>query len=124
MSVKAWADQLRSSENQQNPENQRIIDAFQSLLESQSTPEAAAGSIAAICEPLIKRNPNSLRNGTVWGILCDAVRTLGGSNEVDERLVDLLSSMTELPDVTDEHGNAIKHEWGGKYWTDLFRFSV
>lgn len=124
MSVKAWADQKRSSKNQQDPENQRMIDAFQRLLEGQSTPEAAARSIAAICEPLIKRDPSNLRNGAVWGILCDAVRTLGGSNEVNERLVDLLSSMTKLPDVTDGHGNAIKHEWGGRYWTDLPMFAL
>lgn len=119
MSVKAWAHQKRSSKDQQHPENQRIIDAFQGLLEGHLTPEAAARSIAAISEPLIKLDPSNPRIGAVWDILCDAVRALGGSKEVNERLVDLLSSMRELPEVTDEHGTAIKHEWNGRYWTDL-----
>lgn len=118
MSVKAWADERRSSEYLQNPENQCIIDAFQSLLEGKSTPETAARSINAICVPLIRRDPNDWRIGDVWVSLCEAARALGGSKEVDERLVDLLSSMKELS-VTDERGNAIRHEWGGNYWTDL-----
>jgi hypothetical protein len=96
-----------------------MIDASQSLLEGNSTPEAATRSIAAICESLIKLDPSNLHNGAVFDILCDAVRALGGSTEVKERLIDLLNSMRELPEVTDEHGNVLKHEWGGRYWTDL-----
>jgi hypothetical protein len=96
-----------------------MIDAFQSLLEGNSTPEAATRSITAICAPLIKLDPSNLHSGAVFDILCDAVRALGGSKEVNERSVDLLSSMRALPEVTDEHGNVLKHEWGGRYWTDL-----
>ncbi len=119
MSVKAWAQQKRSSNDHQDGEYQDMINAFESLLEGHSTPQATARNIAAICEPLIKRDPSNPRNGTVWDILCDAVRVLGGSKDINDRLIDLLSSMIELPEVKDERGTIIKHEWGGRYWTDL-----
>lgn len=47
------------------------------------------------------------------------MQALSGSTEANERLIDLLSSMRELPEVTDEHGNVLKHEWGGRYWMEL-----
>ena len=36
-------------------------------------------------------------------------------------MIDLLNSISQLPDVTDEDGNAITPEWksAGVYWRDL-----
>ncbi|KAE8381114.1 hypothetical protein BDV26DRAFT_289817 [Aspergillus bertholletiae] len=117
--IRAWAIAERSSSGRETPTDQYIIDVIQSLLDANVTPEAAARSVTAIYEPLVKRNPNDPLLGGVWYILCSAVRTLGGNNEVNELLVKLLCSIAQVPGVRDEHGNIIRHEWGGRYWMDL-----
>ncbi len=118
MSVESWANAARRSKYRQTPEEQGTIDALQGLLEGKLTPNIAAGTISLLYEPLLKGSPNSAEVMSLWEILCDAVRALGGSKDLSERLVDLLDSISQLPDVTDEHGNAIIPEWKpGVFWT-------
>lgn len=121
MLVEAWANAARRDKYRQNSEHQRAIDTFQGLLEGNITPNTAAGTLSSLYEPSIRRSSNPSPVVTLWGILCDAVRALGGNKELSERLVDLLDSISQLPDVTDEHGNAITPEWksAGVYWRDL-----
>ena len=120
-SVEAWADAARRHKYRQDFVYQRTIDTFQNVLECKTAANTAAATISSLYEPLIKRDPHSSPVGPVWAILCDAVRTLGGNNDLTQRLVDLLISISELPDVTDDHGNPIFAEWQsrGGYWRIL-----
>lgn len=121
MSVEAWANTARRDRYRQHSEHQRAIDAFQGLLEGNTTPDATADTIASLYEALIKHPSITTSVATLWGILCDAIRALGGDKELSERLVDLLNSTSRLPDVTDEHGNALTPDWksAGVYWRSL-----
>ncbi|KAH7372255.1 hypothetical protein BKA66DRAFT_513831 [Pyrenochaeta sp. MPI-SDFR-AT-0127] len=119
MTMEAWIKNERLSKERQNVVDQQTIDVYENIIRGDLTPEAAARKVSVIYEPIIKENPSDLRIASVWYILCSAVRALGSDTEVNERLVDLLSSIRKLPDVLDEHGNALTHEWGGRYWTDL-----
>ncbi|OTB04257.1 hypothetical protein M426DRAFT_11879 [Hypoxylon sp. CI-4A] len=123
MSVQAWAAKARSSAEYQSVESQRLIDAYQSLLEGKSTPQDAAQIVSTILEPIIKRSPDDKHTAFVWGFLCDSVRHLGGDKAVSERLVDFLDSIVKL-DVKDDLGNIIKHEWGGRFWSNLPTFAL
>lgn len=53
-------------------------------------------------------------------------QTLVGSKELSEHLLDLLDSISELPDVTDKDGNAITPQWEnvGVYWRDMPEFAI
>lgn len=105
-SIKAWPDDAHRCKYYQDSEH-RTVDTFQSVFEGKTPLNAAAGIISSLYEPLIKREPYSSPVMVVWGILCSAAQALGGNSELAERLVDLLKSIAELPDVTDECGNAI-----------------
>lgn len=126
MSVESWANAVRQAKWRQNFEHQCAIDTIQELLNGDISPNTAAGAISSLYEPLIKKNLNPSPVATLWGVFCDAARTLGGSKKLSERLLDLLDSISELPDVTDKHGNAITPQWegAGVYWRDLPEFAI
>ena len=125
MSIEAWATVARHGEYRQAVEHQRAIDTLLHLLEGKTTPETAAGTIASIYEPPLKRGPNPSPVATLWAILCEAARTLGGNKELNERLIDMLNSISKLPDVTDEHGKAISPDGSvGVYWRDLPELAI
>ena len=118
MSVEAWADAARQSGR--TFEHQRAIDTLQAVLEGNTSPNAAASTISSLYEPVIKARSNKYAVATLWSILCGAIRALGGNKVLAERLVDLLNSISQLPDVTDEHGNAITPDWtSAVYWRGL-----
>lgn len=126
-SIQAWADAARQVEDRQNDEHQRAIDAFQSLLQDDTTPSTAAEKLSSIYNPLLKQEgtkPTSVIK--LWHIFCHAVRVLGGERQHAEKLTGLLNSISELPDVTDAQGNAITPEWkgAGVYWRDLPQFAI
>lgn len=118
MLVKVWVDTARRAEYRGASEHERVIDVFQGLLEGNITPDTAAGNIASMYEPLIRLGGNV---GALWGILCDATRDLGGNQELTELLVDLLNSISQLPDVTNDRGNALTPKWSNvkAYWRSL-----
>lgn len=124
-SIKAWADIAHQDQYHRESEH-RTVDTFQSVLEGKTSPSAAASIISSLYEPLIKRDPESWPVGVVWGILCEAARAVGGNIDLTGRLVDLLNLIAELPDVTDEHGNAVIPEWksDGGYWGNLPTFAI
>ncbi|KAI3325926.1 hypothetical protein HD806DRAFT_552320 [Xylariaceae sp. AK1471] len=123
MSVQSWASRARSSEERQNVESQHLVDIFERLLTNQSTPEQAATDINAVLEPLMRTNPADLRIISVWGILCHAVRELGNDRQRSHCLVEFLESMKKLQ-IKDEAGNDLKHDWGGRFWSDLPAFGM
>ncbi len=121
MSIDTWAEAARRDKYRQAAEHQRAIDTLQSLLEGKIDSDSAAGTIASTYEPLLKRGLKPSPVATLWVLICDAVRTLGGNRDIAERQVGLLNSISKLPDVTDEHGKAVTPEWSsaGVYWRDL-----
>ena len=121
MSIEAWANASRGGKYHQDAEHQRAINTLQILLEGKLDPDSAARTIASLYEPLLKRGLRTSPVATLWAIICDAARALGGNREISERQVDLLNSISKLPDVTDKHGKAITPVWSsaGRYWRDL-----
>lgn len=126
MSVETWAIEARQDKWRQVFKHQRAIDTVQGLLEGNITSDTAAGIISSLYEPSIKLGPNPSPVATLWVILCDAVRVLGGNQELGGRLIDLLNSISQLPDVTNKHGNVITPAWNsaGVYWRDLPELTI
>ncbi|KAI0388162.1 hypothetical protein F5Y04DRAFT_275013 [Hypomontagnella monticulosa] len=123
MSIQAWASRTRSSELLQSTESQRLIDAFESFLLNECTAEDAANNIASILEPIIRGAPSDVRHATVWSVLCDAIRELGSDLDISRHLINLLDTLRQI-EVKDGHGDILKHEWGGSYWTNLPTFAL
>lgn len=123
MSIEAWADGARQDKYRQNPEHQRAIDTIKILLQGQIDSDSAAGTIASIYNPLFKRGLQTSRVATLWDIVCGATRALGGNRDLAERQVGLLNSISKLPDVKDEHTNAITPVQG-VYWRDLPELAI
>lgn len=111
MSVEAWAETARRNEYRQDPEHQHAIGIIKDLLEDKTDSDGAAVTIASVYNPLLKRSSNTMLLSTLWEIVCDAGRTLGGTTDIAERLVTLLNSISMLPDVMNEHGNTSVVRW-------------
>lgn len=126
MSIQAWADAARQAKHYEGVEHQRAINELESLLVANTAPEKAATTISSIYTPLLKDRSKPSPIGTLWAILCDAVRALGGDEELADRLVQLVNGISKLPDVKDDQGNAITPKWAGAgvYWRDLPELSM
>lgn len=122
MSIDAWADKARRSQYRQDAEHQRAIDTLKTVFEGKETPVRAANTIASVYEPMLKRGFQLSPVNELWGMICEAATILDGNREIDERLISLLNSISSLPDVTNENGDAVKAgPYGdyGVYWKDL-----
>ena len=117
-SLDDWTDTARRGEYRQAPEHQGAIDAIMSLLQGTIDSDRAASMIDSLYNPLLKRGFKLSPVPTLWEIICDAIRALGDNQDISERLVRLLNSISKLPDVMGEHGNAITPV-RGRYWRDL-----
>ena len=117
-SLEAWTDTARRDEYRQAPEHQGAIDAIKTLLQGTINSDRAATMIASLYNPLLKRGFKLSPVPTLWEIICDAIRALGGNMDISERLVRLLNSISQLPDVKGEHESAITPV-RGRYWRDL-----
>ena len=118
MSLEAWADTARQGEYRQAPEHQGAIDVIKTLFEGTIDSDRAATMIASMYNPLLERGFKFSPVPTLWEIICNAIRALGGNEVISERLVHLLNSISKLPDVTGEHSNATTHVQR-RYWRDL-----
>lgn len=120
MVIDAWAEAAHRSH--QGVEEQGAIDIFRTVFDGKESPDRAASTIASIYEPLLQRGFKIAPVTKLWNLVCDAVKSLGGHQEIDRRLVDLLNSISRLPDVIGKDGNPIT---GGEmenykvYWKDL-----
>ncbi|KAM0805367.1 hypothetical protein BDR22DRAFT_817322 [Usnea florida] len=119
MSVEAWAETAHRNEYRQDPEHQHTIDIVKDLLEGKTDSDGAANTVASIYSPRLKRGFDAILISTLWDIVCDAGRTLGGNTDIADRLVSLLVSISVLPDLMDEHGNA-----SAVRWRDLPEFAI
>lgn len=122
MSIDAWADKARRSQYRQSTEHQRAITTLKTVFEGKETPMRAASTIASIYEPMLKRGFQLSPVNELWGMICEAATMLGGNREIDKRLISLLNSISSLPDVLGESGDAVKAgPYGdyGVYWKDL-----
>ena len=122
MSIDAWSDKARQSQYRQDAEHQRAITTLKTVFEGKGTPVRATSTIASIYEPMLKRGFQLSPVIELWGMICEAATMLGGNQEIDERLISLLNSISSLPDVLDENGDAVKAgPYGdyGVYWKDL-----
>ena len=121
MSIEAWVGAARRRRYRQDAEQQRAIETLKTVFEGREDPDSAASTICSIYNPLLKRDSKLSPIIELWGIICEAVKILGGNREIDERLIGLLNSISKLPDVTDKNNNAISPGNGtsGVYWKDL-----
>ena len=121
MSIEAWADTARRCEYRQGVEHQSAIDTVAILLQGHIDVKSAANTIASNYEPLLKQGLNPSPVGTLWDIICDAARVFGNQKAIAACLVSLLNSISDLKDVTNDHGNVITPASSsiGIYWRDL-----
>ena len=122
MSIDAWADKARRSQYRQDAEHQRAITTLKTVFEGKETSVSAASTIASIYEPMLKRGFQLSPVNELWGMICEAATMLGSNQEIDERLISLLNSISSLPDAIDEKGNVVKAGPYGDYrvyWKDL-----
>ena len=123
MSIEAWADHARSDKAWQSVENQRTINILQTMFEGKIDPDSAGGTIASIYEPLIKRGYRISPVVPLWLMICGVARALGSNRDVVERVVDMLNSISKLPDVTNICGRALG-PISGMYWRDLPELAI
>ncbi len=102
-------------------ESQSAVNTLQRLFLGEEEPDSAAKTIATIYNPLLQQGSQSVFE--LWDMMCDAVGVLGCHLVVDERLVSVINAISELPDVTDQSGTAVKPggSWSGfgVFWRDL-----
>lgn len=118
MSLETWADNVRRGEYRQAPEHQGAIDVIKTLLEGTIDSDRAATVIASMYNPLLERGFKLSPVPTLWAIICDIIRALGGNTDIAKRLIYLLNSISKLPDVMNDHDNATTPV-RGRYWRDL-----
>lgn len=122
MSVDDWADTARRSHYRQGAEQQHAINVLKSVFEGTQDPDRGADTIASLYDPLLKQVFQTSLVNELWGMICEAAKILGGNQEIDERLINLLNSLAKLPDVKDKTGDPIKAGPYGNfrvYWKDL-----
>ncbi|KAL8850862.1 MAG: hypothetical protein Q9221_004175 [Calogaya cf. arnoldii] len=119
--IKIWADQARHYPWRTSPLSHRAIDILEAMFEGKDTPERTAAKLAEIYNPALKAGFQLSPVFALWGMMCEAMRILGGDMEIDKNLVQLLNTLARLPDVTDEKGKPIGPGggYGGVYWKDL-----
>ena len=123
--ITCWAVAVRERRNgtavSQLIALQSAINTLQRLLLGEEDPDSAARTIATIHNPLLQQGSQSVFE--LWEVICEAVGALGCHLVVDERLVKLINALSELPDVTDQNGIAVKPggSWSGfgVFWRDL-----
>ncbi|KAI4281496.1 MAG: hypothetical protein L6R38_003644 [Xanthoria sp. 2 TBL-2021] len=91
------------------------------MFEGKDTPERTAASLAEIYNPALKAGFQLSPVFGLWGMLCEAMRILGGDLSISKNLVQLLNAIARFPDVTDDKGKPIGPGGGysGVYWKDL-----
>ena len=126
MSIQTWANAARQERYRQTMEHQQAISTIQGVLEDTIDSDSAARMIAKLYNPLIIRRPEVSPVATLWEIICEVARLLGGDSDLAGRLTNLLNSISMLPDVVDKHGKAVTPSWtsASTYWKDLPELAV
>ena len=116
-----WLSQVRSNPHLQKHEPQAAMDFIHDVLADRLSPLDAASSISCAYESTIRRNEVDL--WSLWTIIIDAINHLGSEIAASQRLAEILTHMSRLPDVIDVNGNAHTSKSGRKIWQDLPDFS-
>ena len=127
MSIEAWANAARRSQYRQSAEQQHVIGTLTEVFEEKTEPDRAASKIASIYDPSLKQNSQNSPVHELWGMICEAIKILGGEQKIDVRLISLLNSLAKLPDVKDNHGNVVNAGANGNYrmyWKDLPNLAI
>ena len=119
ISVSSWAEAVRK--RWMDAESQSAVDTLQKLFLGEEDSDNAARTIATLYNPSVQQRSHSVFG--LWEIICDVVEVLGCHLVVDERLVNFITALSELPDVTDQSGTPVKPagSWFGfgVFWRDL-----
>ena len=112
ISITSWAEAVRRK-RWMGAESQSAVNTLQRLFLGEEEPDSAAKTIATIYNPLLQQGSQSVFE--LWDMMCDAVGVLDCHLVVDERLVSVINAISELPDVTDQSGTAVKPggSWSG-----------
>ena len=119
--ITKWANDERAmqrkwrKDDQDLHENLRAIDTIELLMQGLLSPTEAAQEIAGTFEPrLASKQRQSI--GSLWGIISEATRCSG--HIVAQRLAELMTAITQLPDIVDVGGHPVKHG-GAVLWREL-----
>lgn len=114
----SWATMAHSNPQWQRPEEQKAITTIQHLLESHISPETAAEMIGSAYEARPKQGEAHIYY--LWATVCDAINHLGDDTKNLKLLVHMLRSISSLPDIVGDEGQAIKSNVNAQiFWRDM-----
>ena len=120
-SITEWANVERAMQDEWHKDDQDLhenlsaIDSIELLMQGLSSPTEAAQEIADTFEPrLASKQRQSI--GALWGIISGATRCSGHLGA--QRLAELMTAITQLPDIVDVGGHPVKHG-GAVLWREL-----
>lgn len=124
-SVELWVETVRHSSVWLKPETPKTVEILRSVFVGELNTDIAAQAVASLCNPLLQQG----LSGPVfqlWQLMCEAIRMLGYSSEVNERHINLINAISRLPDVTGQDGKPVKAQygWSGVFWRDMPCFAV
>lgn len=113
-----WAISARGNPLWERSEEQQTITIIQHLLTNKISPRKAAETLASTYEACIKQGDPRLWH--MWKAFFDAINQLGDNTDNLKRLAQMIRSVSNLPDVLDDRGQAIKSEINGQvFWRDV-----
>ena len=115
-----WLTQIQTNQHLQEPEPQAVTKIIHDVAVHQISPSEAAKSISSDYKSAFKPKCTLW---SLWTIIIDAIRNLGGDEDVSKQFAQTLLHLSNLPDVLDENGQALKVNSGRKIWSDLPDFS-
>lgn len=121
MSIEDWATAALQGPYRQSRDQQLAIHTLEDVFYGKTGADLAATTIASLFDPLLQHGFTVSPVFELWVSVCEAVRMLGGNQDIDGRLIELLDAIAQLPDVKDQSGRAIGPGGGfsGIHWKDL-----
>jgi len=121
MSIEDWATAALQGPYRQSREQQLAIHTLEDVFYGKTGADLAATTIASLFDPLLEHGFTVSPVFELWVSVCEAIRMLGGNQDIDGRLIELLNAIAKLPDVKDQSGRAIGPGGGfsGVHWKDL-----
>ncbi|GAB7354879.1 hypothetical protein MBLNU459_g5520t1 [Dothideomycetes sp. NU459] len=128
LSPQAWAAETRQDEFTPKTEEARLtIGTVAAVFENSITPTSAAQKLATIWKgPLLrsKKETGTFPTYILWTIIAKSIPALGGDRPGLHRLVSMILSLSDQPDVLDEDGVAVRQSTVPDlvFWKDLPTF--
>jgi len=99
MSIEDWATAALRGPYRQSREQQLAIHTLEDVFYGKTGADLAATTIASLFDPLLQHGFTVSPVFELWVSVCEAVRMLGGNQDIDGRLIELLDAIAKLPDV-------------------------